>query len=97
MTHYRTGLLCREPKALGKAKMKLGEGFAERRSRQRPHGERPSGKHAFAESHLTPSRQRVCREPATAVGNVNGTVTETRSLTENLPSATVGKEISKKK
>jgi hypothetical protein len=61
--HYRSRLLCRGSKALGKASKAFGKVFAERSSRQSALGENPIGKGFFAESRLSGTQQSHCRVP----------------------------------
>jgi hypothetical protein len=66
--HYRTRLICRVPRALGKDVKALGKNFAESPTRQRALGEAGVGKGYFAESFSSGSRQNVYREPKAALG-----------------------------
>ena len=52
-SHYCRRALCRVLRALGKAPIALGKGFAECRTRQRAAGKEPVGKGFFTECHIS--------------------------------------------
>ena len=60
-THYRTPLVCRVSKTLGKIHKTLGKLFAECNTRRIALAINSSGKANFAECHLSGTRQIFCR------------------------------------
>ena len=66
--HYWRRPLCRGPRPLGKGPKALGKGFAERRPRQRALGKKFNGKEAFAEGHLSGTRQSLFWVPTATLG-----------------------------
>ena len=60
-SNYRTRVVCRVSRTLGKGPIALGIRFAESRTRQRALGKQRDGKAGFAECFLSGTRQRLCR------------------------------------
>jgi hypothetical protein len=63
--HYWNCVIRRVPRTLGKGPKTVSKTFAECCTRQKPPDVHLSGKQEFAESHLSDTRQKLCREPDT--------------------------------
>jgi hypothetical protein len=81
--HYRRLRVCRAPETLGKGRIVLGKGFAERNARQRAPGNEMLGKGSFAERLLSGARQSLFRAPRRPSAKKSGG----HGVTFSLPSA----------
>ena len=76
------------PLALDKAPNTLSKGFAECCTRQWPLGEKMASKAAFAESHLSGTRQSFCRVPSQPSAKKTAQETVTAALPSTNPDGT---------